>query len=463
MSTVEKVDVQVYPVLDKTTHRSYQASELAEVILFNCAPSNTSANYMLVLSRNALGKDLLELNVVFEDGTVKAVEIDDEGDFDKDNRDHYMKAWTYVENADGTYDIGTIGKAAGQADLLRVGTVDFDDLDDTISEEINPRDDVDHTGYIALSGNVNVWDITDVDSANDEVIMGEFKKDIDVYTVLVIENNAIRTAWIWEIPGSSGRPTQPNNPYVLLTDNYRFVFVNAEGLRTTELEDLLKAELASQGYIVEEITNNSRDILTAVVTRNGVKNTFYAGGFITLGETPSIGITGTPSNGEKITVAPTAVDVPAMSDEDFANNPTFPATNNVSGRKVTILRIALPIPAGTQMAIRQTNPALQTSTNDYGGVGDDLSAVYVNGEYVRVSGPWTVASLDAADKDSSGRLLMDVLVWDDGRPITLEVIGGTSLTKTMTTSANGTGGVATVTGGTTSYTVTIDTSYVDFE
>ena len=63
-------EVQVYPTLDKTSYKTYEATDLADVILFEAEAKATSANYMLVLSANAIGKDLLELNVVFEDGTV---------------------------------------------------------------------------------------------------------------------------------------------------------------------------------------------------------------------------------------------------------------------------------------------------------------------------------------------------------------------------------------------------------
>ena len=51
----------------------------------------------------------------------------------------YMKAYTYAENADGTYDIGDDVENAGTAKLLKNGTVDSS-----------------LKGYIALSGKANV-------------------------------------------------------------------------------------------------------------------------------------------------------------------------------------------------------------------------------------------------------------------------------------------------------------------
>ena len=140
MSDVDDdTEVQVYPTLDKTSYKTYEATKLADVILFEAEAKATSANYMLVLSANAIGKDLLELNVVFEDGTVQAIEVDDDGGHDWDDEASYMKAYTYAENADGTYDIGDDVENAGTAKLLKNGTVDSS-----------------LKGYIALSGKANV-------------------------------------------------------------------------------------------------------------------------------------------------------------------------------------------------------------------------------------------------------------------------------------------------------------------
>ena len=92
MSSIDKsVAVQVYPTLEKTNDGVYVATDLAEVIIFNTIPDVVSDDYMLVLNRNAYVKDELWLNVVFEDGTVAEIEIDDAGeyadDFDDEDSD----------------------------------------------------------------------------------------------------------------------------------------------------------------------------------------------------------------------------------------------------------------------------------------------------------------------------------------------------------------------------------------
>ena len=138
---------------------------------------------MLVLSRNAIGKDMLELNVVFEDGTAETITIDDEGEFKEDKPDSYMQAWSYSENADGTYDIGSMWERAyGTADLLIDGTVDLNDGD-----------------YLALPDTANVWDVTEVNSGDDDVTAGHFQKNVQVNTVIIVSEGQVRTAWIWDL------------------------------------------------------------------------------------------------------------------------------------------------------------------------------------------------------------------------------------------------------------------------
>ena len=176
-------DVQVYPVLDKTTNRTYKASNLAGLILFEAEPNTVAANYMLVLSRNAVSKDVLELNVVFEDGTAATIEIDDEGDeFNRNVDDSYMKAYTYSENADGTYDIGTMANRNGTADLLRVGTIALNEYD-----------------YLSLPSSANVWDVTEVERGDDDVPTGRFQENVYVNAVVIVSEGQVRTAWIWDL------------------------------------------------------------------------------------------------------------------------------------------------------------------------------------------------------------------------------------------------------------------------
>ena len=236
----QDVNIQVYPALEKTNDGVYVATNLAEVIIFSEVPNVTSNDYMLVLSRNAYtASDELWLNVVFEDGTVAEVQIDDVdarnirdeavggypefGNFDRD--DDFMKAYPYVENADGTYDIvrGEV-MFAGAAELYRNGTVAFADQDDDDDDELDGR-----VEYIAYDpDDTNIWDVTGVDSANDEVVSGDFTRNVVVNTVIVEDNDEIRTAWIWDTAEDVADDDVPADNLILRTW--------ANNVRTTSAE-----------------------------------------------------------------------------------------------------------------------------------------------------------------------------------------------------------------------------------
>ena len=217
----DTVDVQVYPTLEKTNDGVYRATDLAEVIIFNAMPTVVSEDYMLVLNRNAYtADDELWLNVVFEDGTVEEVQIDSKGgyNFDDDvNDDAYMAAYAYVENSDGTYDIVRDSKVeAGIADLYRTGTVAYADPN------------YDRNQYVSYDSDVaDIWDVTGVDSANDEVVAGDFTRNVDVNAVIIstemdeknlgMKDGEIRTAWIWDIEQGADEDEEPVDGLIVRT------------------------------------------------------------------------------------------------------------------------------------------------------------------------------------------------------------------------------------------------------
>ena len=210
--------MQVYPALEKTSDGRYEATTLAEVILFDAMPDSVSNDYMLVLDRNAYtASDELWLNVVFEDGTVAEIQIDDNDNDDNADFDHdedFMKAYPYVENADGTYDI-VGGEVYGStfADLFRNGTVAY-------SNVLNEDGGVDDSNadYIAYDVDVaNIWDVTGVDSANDEVVAGDFIRNVAVHAVIIDDDDEIRTAWIWDRPDSVDDPEEPDDSLIART------------------------------------------------------------------------------------------------------------------------------------------------------------------------------------------------------------------------------------------------------
>ena len=209
------VNIQVYPALEKTANGVYEATNLAEVIIFSRVPDVTSDDYMLVLNRNAYtADDELWLNVVFEDGTVAEIQIDEnDADNNADFEDDadFMKAYPYAENSDGTYDIvrGTVYDSV-YADLYRNGTVAVADTEEGV--------DGNNADYIAYDpDDANIWDVTDVDSAKDEVVAGDFTRNIVVETVIIEDKGEIRTAWFWDLPESVDDDEEPADGLILRT------------------------------------------------------------------------------------------------------------------------------------------------------------------------------------------------------------------------------------------------------
>ena len=269
------VSAQVYPVLEKNNQGGWTASRLADVVLFNSEPTNDSNDYMLVLNANHIRGDELWLNVVFEDGTAATIEIDDDGGHDFDRTSSYMKAYAYVENADGTYDISDrdpIG--AYNAHRTDNGTVYW-----------GAPDSVSAYDYLTVLDSSNVWDVTDVDSANDDITTGTFTRT-DRNAVIITggsRNETIRAAWVWDIDDTTVDFDTSDYRVVLTTTagasgNYATIRFNVDTVDTPTEDEalaLVEAKLTDEGYTVTDRTiNDDGEYLFSVRDRNGFSRTF---------------------------------------------------------------------------------------------------------------------------------------------------------------------------------------------
>ena len=262
---------QVYPVLEKTDSHEYTATNLADVILFNTAIETDSNDYMLVLDANAAARgDIWYLTVVFEDGTVDEITVDDDdlGDLDPERKADFMKAYTYSENADGTYKVGDEGKYTGTAVNLSNRTVDFESPVDT------------HT-YISLATQGNVWDVTDVEHEGDEAVASNFSKT-EVNAVLVIDNGQIRTAWIWDIP-QSVTPDEPEDRELTVTimrnaggvfGNDVIIVDNPNNSSSTAVANAIADKLEDEGYDTFEFPNGVKENDTVKASDERLSLTF---------------------------------------------------------------------------------------------------------------------------------------------------------------------------------------------
>ena len=266
------VDAQVYPVLEKNNQGGWDASSLAELVLFNSEPTTDSSDWMLVLNANYIRGDELWLNVVFEDGTPAAIEINDKGGHNFDRERSYMKAYAYSENADGTYDISDKDPIdAYEANLTLNGTVDWS----TNNPDIYP--------YLTQLDSSNVWDVTDVDSANDEVTPGVFTRT-DKYAVIVTggsRNETIRAAWIWDIDDTTVDFDTSDYLVVLSdADNCAYIYYNDDLYDSPDFPDLdlcmslIEAEMEDQGYTIVDRTRNGNTYTWEVEDSRGFDDTY---------------------------------------------------------------------------------------------------------------------------------------------------------------------------------------------
>ena len=256
------VNIQVYPALEKTANGVYEATNLAEVIIFSRVPDVTSDDYMLVLNRNAYtADDELWLNVVFEDGTVAEIQIDEnDADNNADFEDDadFMKAYPYAENSDGTYDIvrGTVYDSV-YADLYRNGTVAVADTEEGV--------DGNNADYIAYDpDDANIWDVTDVDSAKDEVVAGDFTRNIVVETVIIEDKGEIRTAWFWDLPESVDDDEEPAEGLIVRTW--------ANNVRTTSAETYTSIRTAVSNRVELSMSEEQANAADLEVQLEGVND-----------------------------------------------------------------------------------------------------------------------------------------------------------------------------------------------
>ena len=285
-ATTKTADVQVYPVISKQGGQ-YAASNLADVVLFNYELTTDTADWMLVLNANAVNSKTLELNVVFEDGTTAAIEVDrdDYDDTFYNNSNAYMKAYKYAVNANGEYTISESNPVGDTpASLLRDGTVDTNSA----------------YQYLTITGDSKIWDVTDVDNAEDDVAAGSFDYANAKHAVIVRTNNnqSIKTAWVWDMDGDNIYGTSCSFNWTL--DNYETVWAPTGGsswvdyMVWTQIRDAFDAGKnvlimgnATLAYPINipadrtlQVEGNLITSATGNVTGNGslrVNGTFYAG------------------------------------------------------------------------------------------------------------------------------------------------------------------------------------------
>ena len=244
MSDVDKdTKTQVYPVMKKDNNKNLIPTNLAELVLFNAEPKNNTANWLLVLTANAVTSKVLELNVVFEDGTTKAIEVSRskyDAEFDKPDGYAYNVAYAYSVNSDGTYELNLKSRTpATTAELLKNGTLD-------VAKALTDSNGV--RTYPTLLDKSNVWDITDMNKAGEDAPKGSFIVGEKKNAVIIAnnDNKILQTAWIWDYDEKTDETEDPvygynevfeYAPTKLLIQHY------APSLTGKQVSDLVREEL----------------------------------------------------------------------------------------------------------------------------------------------------------------------------------------------------------------------------
>lgn len=287
--------LQIWPVVAKNAAGGYDVKKLAEVVLFAEAPTTSTANWLFVLSANAISSKVLELNVVFEDGTTKAIEVskEDYGDDFNDPSD-FLTAYKYGVNSDGTYTLNIGSKRTAEAaTLLRDGTLDVDGtLVNSSADGIYPT----------LTGKTNIWDVTDMSDASDgdapkgSFILNERKNAIIIYnSETAADVRTVVTAWVWD-EDESADPETPVYGYNKVTEyatGELLVQHYAESLTARQVGTMVR-EFLKDSTIESVVYNPSTD--KATVTYNDKTSVEYG---ITLDRVYAVTLKITDNNAAK--------------------------------------------------------------------------------------------------------------------------------------------------------------------
>ena len=282
MSDVDRgTSVQIYPVLEKDDRTdSYVPTKLAEVVLFNAEPTSNTEDWLLVLTANAVSSNTIRLNVVFEDGTTAAINVDrDTYETEFDQNGSYMVAYTYSQNSDGTYELDTDSRTgATTARLLQNGTL-----------SVTRNSDYTYGGskYPTIVTASQVWDVTDASSADDEVDPGQFSYDLLKNAVIITtnEDRVLQTAWVWDRDvndAGDGVVDLGNARVELDTDHDMYLVYNPNNeLTRTEIGDAVLADLRNKNATdLEYVQHSEQPGILGVVTgrtAGGTRFTYTVG------------------------------------------------------------------------------------------------------------------------------------------------------------------------------------------
>ena len=447
----------------------YKSDVADVVVLYTTQAKFGDDDYVFVMPEFNVYNDYFYYTVIHEDGTMEEVKSED-------------NLRSVLSNTDGivqTMDMDS--KNLASFNNPAAGTVAKGYVKVTSSRYVNVYTDATTNNAIQNPGKDNEWlDMTKLQSPvrlankNDELIYDIDNTDVDDETatgttfqdgqygyVVYDDDNVVKAAFIvksylTEDP-TGNKPGKPSNDelkvkiFISGTNKYHFAFENAEDATVMDMEDLLVDSFEKLGYEVVKVYSSSQGITKVDVKRGSSETTFYNLGYTVTDEVQDVVV---DTVGDT-TVGPVAEDVKDNTDalkDGTAAGGIFENIKDVPGMKLTNMVITLPIDAGTdKVFIKQINSALETCAGDP-DTHFTPTAFLIDGKYQKISTP------DSSVNTSSTEFDLNLLVCDDGEPITLVVYMGAS----SMTYSNVAGNVS-VTGETSSYTDTIDTTGVTFQ
>jgi len=252
--------------------------KLVEVVLFNAKVDDVAKDYLYVLSANAYTSKYLELNVVFQDGTVDTILVDRdtyEDDFLK--AENFDTIWKYAVNKSGKYVLDPVKGSDSVIDgkyahLVKNQTIVVNNMSDHNDE------DYDDGWYYTITSKSNIWDVTDMSSKNDgeTAPKGSFLYNNvrNISAVYDSDKNTIVAAWITDyVEGQDDPDLDDTNPIAtevteIDVDN-NVIYLNAFRGAKNRVETIENA-LAKAGYTDVE-TNPDGNGEYVVVAKIGSK------------------------------------------------------------------------------------------------------------------------------------------------------------------------------------------------
>ena len=253
------------------------------MVLFEAPTSAITADYFLVLGANAASSgNNWHLTVVFEDGTVDEVTVKkgNLGDFEPKKDEHFYQAWSYAEQSDGTYKLGSMYLGCDGTNVVNDDTVtqsggkglayNLSNQTFALDRECAHGSNASLLPYVAYGKDFNIWDVTEVKFASDTTSAGKFSST-KVNAVVIEDKGTLRTAWIWDVEEEDDNKKPGSNTTLdVFEDKDNVIHVNStKTLNAADVARAIKDYLDPDGRNVDAVSYDPRSMEATVTYDDG--------------------------------------------------------------------------------------------------------------------------------------------------------------------------------------------------